>query len=226
MTKGQKDFYCKFRFDLLEDEHPYQVISLIIDGAKYYPGVLGVETHNKYGEVIKKHIHYHFVADVCAGTLRKRLERNYPKFQERKGSSYYSLSDEKDVKDTDHFFRYCIKQYEPIEFKYEFDRIPIPPNFDMTTQQLVAHEQYNIGKEIICKKREKRDTNLSVYEKIIDKVTNDSPDLKTLTEIKLYVLDYFIENSLPPNKLKICDIASGIAILLRVITREEFLGIL
>lgn len=224
MTKGQKQFFCKFRFDLLEDEHPYQIISHILDG-KYYAGILGVENHNKYGEVIKKHLHYHFISDVCAGTLRKRLERQYPKFQERKGSSYYSLSDEKDVKDKDDFFRYCIKQYEPIEFKYQFDRVPLPENFDLITQQLLAHEQYNIGKNVLNKKREKKDGNLSVYEKIIDKVTKDSPELFSLRDIKLYVLDYFIENELPPNKLKICDIASGLAIMLKVISKEEFLGI-
>lgn len=222
MTKGQH--YVKFRFDLLEDEHPYQIISQIIDG-KYYAGILGVENHNKRGEVIKKHLHYHFISDVCAGTLRKRLERNYPKFQDRKGSSYYSLADEKDVKDKDHFYRYCIKQCEPINFKYEFDRIPLPENFDLITQQKIGHEQYNIGKDIINKKRDKKDGNLSVYERIIDKVTKDEPKLFSLTDIKIYVLDYFIENELPPNKLKICDIASGIAIMLKVITKAEFLGL-
>lgn len=221
-TADKKLHYVKFRFDLLEGDIPLQIICQCI--GQYYPGVLGVEEHNKYGEIIKKHLHYHFVSDICAGSLRRRMERNYPKWEERKGSKYYSLVDEKDVKDKDHFFRYCVKQCELINFKYEFDRIPLPENFDLKTQQLIAHEQYNIGKEIMNKKREKRDGNLSVYERIMDKMTKDKPELFLLQDVKVYVLDYFLENDIPPNRMKICDIANGLAIKLGLITRAEFLG--
>lgn len=217
-------YYIKFRFDLLENEEPYQILNMLCGGKPYYPGILGVEDHNKLGEQIKKHLHYHFTSDVESGTLRRRLERTYPLFKTR-GKGWYSLGQEKDVKDDNDFYRYCLKQYNPENFVYKFDRVPIPQGFELMTQQLLAHEQYEKGKEILTKKRDKDCSRLSVYERIIDKVTLDSPNLKTLTEIKLYILDYFTENSLPPNRLKICDMASGIALLLGVISREEFLGV-
>jgi len=216
-------YYIKFRFDLQENEHPYQILNMLCCGAEYYPGILGVENYNKYGEQIKKHLHYHFVSNVESGTIRHRLERSYPDFKIR-GKGWYSLKQEKDIKDTNDFYRYCVKQYEPHKFVYEYARVPCPDNFDLSVQQLLAHEQYQKGKEILGKKKDKDNTRLSVYERIIDKVTNDSPDLKSLVAIKMYILAYFMENELPPNKLKICDMAMGIGLKLKVITPEEFFG--
>jgi len=214
-------YWIKFRFDLQENEHPYQLLNMLCGTAQYYPGVLGVENYNKYGEQIKKHLHYHFMSPVESGTLRRRLERTYPEFKTR-GKGWYSLKQEKEIKDTDDFFRYCIKQYETNNFVYEFSRVPIPENFNLSVQQLMAHEQYQKGKEILGKKKDKDNTRLSVYERISDKVTTDSPNLKTLYEVKMYILDYFMAEELPPNKQKICDMAMGISLKLKIISKEEF----
>lgn len=217
--------YAKFRFDFTDDaQHPYQILNYLGFANGYPSGILGVETQNAQGALIKRHLHYHFVLDENLETIRKRWYRNYPDAKNR-GRGYYSLVEETDVKDVNHFFRYCVKQQEPITFKYEFLRIPIPQDFDLKLQNLLAYEEWSKGKEIMTKKAKENLSRLSVYEKILDIIQKTSPNLFSTREIKLYVLDYFIENNIPPNKNKIIDIANGVAITLNIISKEEFLDL-
>lgn len=216
--------YVKFRFDFTDDTtHPYQILNQLF-GSTYPVGVLGVETQNAQGALIKRHLHYHFVTDEKVETIRKRFSRNYPQFKER-GRGFYSLTEETDVRDVNHFFRYCVKQQEPITFKYEYTRIPIPEDFDLKMQNILAYEEWSKGKEIMTKKAKESLSRLSVYEKILDIIQKTSPEIFTLRDAKLYVLDYFLENNLPPNKNKIIDIANGVAITQGIISKEQFLDL-
>lgn len=216
--------YAKFRFDFTDDtQHPYQILNYM--GFKTYPsGILGVESQNAQGALIKRHLHFHFITDENVESIRRRFSRNYPDFKKR-GRGWYSLTEEKDVRDVNHFFRYCVKQQEPITFKYEFSRIPLPEDFDLKLQNLLAYEEWSKGKEIMTKKAKENLSRLSVYEKILDIIQKTSPNLFALRDIKLYVLDYFLENNIPPNKNKIIDIANGVAITLGVISKEQFLDL-
>lgn len=72
----------QFRYDFTDDEqtmHPMSLISNYLHDR--FPGVVGVESHNKYGEVIKRHMHYNFlhpttdesVATKFVEAIRKRF---------------------------------------------------------------------------------------------------------------------------------------------------------
>lgn len=217
--------FAKFRFDFCDDnEHPYSILSQLFPTGEYPMGVLGIETQNARGTQIKRHMHYHFITTENIETIRRRFTRSYPHFKKR-GRGFYSLHQEKDVRDVNHFFRYPLKQIEPINFKYNFDRIRLPDEFDIKLQNLLAYEEWSKSREILTKKENQRDSRLSVYEKILDIVQKTSPNLNTHRECKLYVLYYFLENDIPPNKLKVTDIANGVALRLKIISKEEFLEI-
>lgn len=217
--------YVKFRYDFRDDdEHPYQILPMLFNGNPNPPGIMGIETQNARGTTIKRHLHYHFMTNENVETIRKRFTRAYPDRQKR-GRGWYSLEHEKDVKDIEHFFRYPIKQIEPCNFDYKWDRIPIPEGFDIKYQNALAYEEWAKGKEILTKKENQRDSRLSVYEKILDIIQNTSPNLFSLRDCKIWTLEYFIENEIPPNKNKISDIANGIALKLKLISKEEFLDI-
>lgn len=222
--------FIKFRYDFLtDDEHPYSILAMLFvkeHGTTVYPsGVMGVETQNARGTQIKRHMHLHFMTDEKPETIRKRFLRKYGNDQEKRGRGWYSLALETDVKDFNHFFRYPIKQMEPASFRYVFDRIPLPVGFDIATQNVLAYEEWTKSKEILTKKENQRDSKLSVYEKILDIVQTTSPNLNTHQECKLFVLNYFLENNIPPSKNKIIDIANGVALTLRLISKEAFLEI-
>lgn len=218
--------YIKFRYDFLnDDEHPYTILAMLFDSPAKYPfGVMGVETCNARGVNTKRHLHFNFATEEKPESLRKRFMRHYGEDAKKRGRGWYSLVHERDVRDFNHFFRYPIKQIEPISFDYKYGRVPLPPDFDILQQNILAYEEWAKGKDILTKNEIKRDSRLSTYEKILDIVQSDSPDLNSLQDCKLYVLRYFMENNIPPNKLKVCDIANGVALTLRLITYEEFLG--
>ena len=84
--------HIKFRYDFEdESQHPYSVLYRMF---KEFPtGILGIETYNKYGEIIKKHMHYHFVTDEKIESIRRRFTRSFA--ADKKPA--YSLKEEKDI---------------------------------------------------------------------------------------------------------------------------------
>lgn len=210
--------YIKFRYDFQnETQHPYAVLYRMF---KVFPvGILGMETFNKYGETIKRHMHLHFVTDEKIETLRKRFIRSGKKEEK----DIYSLKEEKDVVDINRFYRYPLKQIEN-QFEYQFDKIPLPPDFDLELQRHLANEEWEKGKQILSKQRVKADSRQTTYEKIIELVEENSPDFANLLAVKNYVLDYYLDNNIPPDHGKINNIADGIALIRKVITRDEYFG--
>lgn len=206
--------YIKFRYDLKENENPNTVLYRIWD---HFPvGILGVETKNKYGEEIKRHFHFHFVTNEKIETIRRRFTRSANKNEK----DSYSMALEKDVKDENKFFRYPLKQYES---KYNPDiRIKVPDNFDIDMQRLLAHEEWKKGTEILSRQRVKHDSRQTTYEKIISIIEENCVKFSNLKEIRMYILDYYLDNDLPPNRMKIVDMADGIAIKQGVIGKEEY----
>jgi len=230
----------KFRYDFLNDEeHPYQIMNALF-GPQYPCGVLGVESNNACGAVIKRHFHFHFClpADDDKESVRKRFIRNYkllhpelvsypPNSKEgtiTRGRGWYSLKVETDVEDNDRFFRYCVKQIPPEKFNYEFTRIPLPAGLDLKFQNILAYEEWSKGREILTKKAIKDGCRMSTYEKILDIIQKTSPVLNSVRDCRRFVLAYYKENAIPPNRGKIYDIADGIALLQGVIDEESYLG--
>lgn len=211
--------FLKFRYDLAENETVLPVIyRLVKDGNKIPSGILGIEDKNKYGEVIKKHLHFHFMSEEKIETIRKRFNRSSD--PEKKDS--YSLCLEKDVKDQNKFFRYPLKQYENID-NFNNNNILIPSGFDIKIQHLLANEEWNKGKEILSRQRVKSDSRQTTYEKLIELIDNENIKFSSVKEIELYILDYYLKNNIPPKKAMIFDMSDGIAIKQEIISKNDYL---
>jgi len=216
--------HIKFRYDFPEDESftdmtPYMVIYRLLKVDTAMPtGVVGIESKNKYGEEIKKHMHFHFISDEKLETIRRRFTRSA--VEGKKDS--YSLALEKDVIDDDRFFRYPLKQYSS-PFVYPFSsRIPAPTGFDFSIQQLLANEEWEKGKQILSKNRVKSDSRLTTYEKIIDLIEENSILFFGISGIRHYILQYYLDNNIPPNRSKIIEMSDGIAIRQKIISFDDY----
>lgn len=228
MDEGEKVRYVKFRYDFTDMEmsdvtisHVMEVIYRLLspkgDGS-VYSGVVGVENKNRYGEVIKTHMHYSFMTTEKPESIRRRFMRTKSKKVES-----YSLAEETDVVDFNRFFRYALKQYDPSTFEYKYySRIPLPPNFDLMLQQHFAYDEWERGTQILSKARVKRDSRASVYERIIDQVAESGVIFLDLRQVQDYVLDYFLDNNLPPDRNKIMNMADGLAIRSHIIDRDDY----
>lgn len=211
--------FLKFRYDLAENETVLPVIyRLVKDGNKIPSGILGIEDKNKYGELIKKHLHFHFMSEEKIETIRKRFNRSSD--PEKKDS--YSLCLEKDVKDQNKFFRYPLKQYENID-NFNNNNILIPSGFDIKIQHLLANEEWNKGKEILSRQRVKSDSRQTTYEKIIELIDNENIKFSSIKEIEIYILEYYLKNNIPPKKAMIFDMSDGIAIKQNIISVYDYL---
>lgn len=211
--------FLKFRYDLAENETVLPVIyRLVKDGNKIPSGILGIEDKNKYGELIKKHLHFHFMSEEKIETIRKRFNRSSD--PEKKDS--YSLCLEKDVKDQNKFFRYPLKQYENID-NFNNNNILIPNGFDIKIQHLLANEEWNKGKEILSRQRVKSDSRQTTYEKIIELIDNENIKFSSIKEIEIYILEYYLKNNIPPKKAMIFDMSDGIAIKQNIISVYDYL---
>jgi len=203
--------YIKFRYDLKESEHPISILYRI--WKQDFPvGILGIETKNKYGEEIKRHFHYHFVTDEKIEAIRRRFTRSAIKDQK----DNYSMALEKDVVDENRFFRYPMKQYES-EYK-PLANIKVPENFDLDLQRILANEEWEKGKQILSCQRVKHDSRQTTYEKILSIIEENCVRFCNLEEIQDYILRYYLDNKIPPNRLKIIDMADGIAISQSIIS--------
>lgn len=211
--------FLKFRYDLAENETVLPVIyRLVKDGNKIPSGILGIEDKNKYGELIKKHLHFHFMSEEKIETIRKRFNRSSD--PEKKDS--YSLCLEKDVKDQNKFFRYPLKQYENID-NFNNNNILIPNGFDIKIQHLLANEEWNKGKEILSRQRVKSDSRQTTYEKLIELIDNENIKFSSIKEIEIYILEYYLKNNIPPKKAMIFDMSDGIAIKQNIISVYDYL---
>jgi hypothetical protein len=207
--------YIKFRYDLKESEHPISILYRI--WKQDFPvGILGIETKNKYGEEIKRHFHYHFMTDEKIETIRRRFTRSSVKDEK----DNYSMALEKDVIDENKFFRYPMKQYE-LEYK-PLANIKVPENFDLNMQRILANEEWEKGKQILSRQRVKHDSRQTTYEKILSIIEENCVRFSNLKEIRIYILDYYLENDIPPNRMKIIDMSDGIAIKQGIIGKEEY----
>lgn len=210
-----KKTYIKFRCDMDDIDNPNSLVYMLYNGKTDIIGVMGVEKMNKYGEQIKTHLHFHFETEEKVETIRKRFVRANEK------KKNYSLKMETDVVDLDRFYRYPLKQYDPAEFKYLY-KFTLPENFDMKLQQLLAYEEWNKGKEILTKHAVKRDSRLSVYERILEKLDTEGVKFDNLQDIKYYIFDYYMDNKLPLQKQKMLDMVNGVAAFHGVISKYDF----
>jgi len=222
----EPQFYT-FRYFFTEGENdPINVLYRMF-GADENPmpaGILGIETMNKYGEIIRRHMHFHFSSREMLDSIRKRFLRTRRKTDDDKFiQDDYMLAMNADTYNPDRCYRYPLKQYSPADFEYKWaSRIPVPDNFDIKEQQLCAFEEWDRNKDHHTKKRDKANSRDTIYEKIIKQISEQSVLFTELVQVEYYVLDYFLENGIPPDRSKCRNMADGIGLRAGLLTYDEF----
>lgn len=217
----------QFRYDFTDDEqtmHPMSLISNYLHDR--YPGVVGVESHNKYGEVIKRHMHYNFlhpttdesVATKFVEAIRKRFQRAYP----GRSKGYYSITIVPDVKDRDRFFRYPLKQYEKFSDIPNIINWKYPEDFEVELQWKLASEEYVRDREFLSCRREAKDKRQTTYEKIRHRIEEEKIEFKSIREIFNYILKYYREESIPVERHKIRSMVDTVALTAGLLTEDEY----
>lgn len=222
----EPQFYT-FRYFFTERENdPMNVIYRMFgsDENPIPPGILGIETLNKVGEIIRKHMHFHFTSREYLDSIRKRFLRSRCMDDDGKLiADDYMLAMNNDTYNPDRCFRYPLKQYIPSEFVYKWaSRIPVPEGFDIKEQQLCAYEEWDRNKDHHIKKRDKALSRDTIYEKIIKQISENSVIFLDLKQVRYYVLQYFLDNDIPPDRLKCANMADGIALCAKIIDFDEF----
>lgn len=220
----------QFRYDLGEWEQDKHYCGIILSyiGA-YYPGIAGVETMNKYGETIKKHLHYNFIfpgdtktAETFCAKIRKTMQRFNNELAERKRQrGYYSIVPV-DVQDWDRFLRYPLKQVETVDKILQNDRIPNPPDFDVELQWKLANEEYLRDLEHLSRRREVEDKRQTTLQKIILSYTDKKLRFATIREVFDFVLQFYDDEGLIMERAKIRGVCDTIARKVGLIPNDEF----
>lgn len=217
----------KFRYDFTDEEqtmHPMSVVSTYIRDR--YPGAIGVETHNKYGEVIKRHMHYHFIhpseddkeLDRFLGCIRRRFQRAFP----GRSKGYYSITYEADVKDMDRIIRYPLKQYEKVSDIPNIVGWKYPDDFDVAVQWQLASEEYVRTREFMSSRREAKDRRQTTYEKIRQLIQDEDIKFATLREIFNFLLKYYDKEGIPVERSKIRSMMDSIALTVGLMSEDDY----
>jgi len=220
--------YVAFRYDFSETEQDRHFCSVIAATVGYHPGIVGVENHNKYGEEIKKHLHYHFVypADEketkkFVERIRKQIQRANSDSDNPRGKGYYSLTTPS-VEDPERWFRYPMKQCETFADVLQNPRILNPPEFDVMVQWKLANEEYARDKEFLSRRREVADKRQTTYQKILDAIKESKIVFSDIRSIFNYILKYYRDEQLPLERHKIRSFVDSIAVQYNLISEEEY----
>jgi len=218
-----------FRYDFGEseqDQHFCSVISQTLDG--YFPGVVGVETMNKYGETIKKHLHYHFLypgdkteTEKYVAKIRKRIQRQNADSGAPRQRGYYSLT-VPEVEDSDRWFRYCIKQVESFDKILRNERIPLPADFDLELQWKLGNEEYIRDREHLSSRRESADKRQTTLQKITQSYTEKKVTFTSIRQVFDFVLQFYDDEGLIMERMKIRGVCDTVARKVGLIPNDEF----
>jgi len=223
-------YYFGFRYDFYADETASDVIRVIYDTAAQYSGsygfsikgILGEEHRNRYGDEIKRHLHFHF--EFSSGILfnfrEKVIYRIKKEFKHGRGRGWYSMIPNYDIRDMDRFYRYPLKQYE-VRYDPTYD-IQVPEEFDVQTQRIVANDEWERTKEIMCAKRDKNNSKDTTYERILALYHESGVKLPTRKAAFVFVMDFFEKEGFPPDRLKIRSILDGLCLKTGLLSMDDF----
>jgi len=194
----------------------------------FFPGVLGVETMNKYGEVCKMHMHYDFMYPADAKEtktwvekMKKRIQRANKESEKPRNTGYYSLTVQV-VEDYDRWYRYCIKQVETFDQIIRHPRIPPPSDFDMAVQWKLANEEWKRDVEFLSRRRETADKRQTTLQKIIDSYSEKKVTFSSIRQVFDFVLQFYDDEGLIMERAKIRGVCDTIARKVGLIPNDEF----
>lgn len=222
-----------FRYDFLENE-PDEMVPEIIRRhlREFYPGTLGIESRNKYGEQIKRHFHYNFYYPANDSETKKWVERirkaiqreNNAKEENKRGKGYYSLTVQ-DVRDRDRWLRYPYKQYEhwsDIPLIPEIGPPGEPGEFDIFMQWQLANEEYKRDLDFLTAKRERADRRETVYERILAEIEAEKLKFTSEKGIYQFLIEFHRRERLPVNRGKLNDLIDSIALEQGILSLDDY----
>jgi len=229
----------QFRYDLLDGQGAFDAIAYLFNEkensdiakmmpiGKFFPGIMGYEHMNAYGEEVKRHMHYNFIVptddvelvETWFSRCRKRLTRE-PDNQTRKG--FYSLVIKRDVEDYQKWFRYPLKQYENFKDWKQHPFIPLPDDFEPERQWELAHEQWVHNRDFLSIRRKAEDKRQTTMVKLITLIETEKLTFKTDMEIFKFVIKYHKDNDHPCERFKIRGYVDTIALMTNLMTDEEY----
>lgn len=221
----------QFRYDFTAEEqtrNPVCIIGKYLEG--FHSGIVGVENRNKWGEEIKRHMHYNFFyegdekeAKKFVARVAKRIQRENQELEEkdRRTKGYYSCVVVKEVKDFDRWLRYCLKQYDKFSDWVQDPKIKIPINFDAELQWKIGAEEYLRDREFLSRQREKKDRGLTTFEKILDAIREENVVFKNRRDIHKFICDYYNDKDIPIDRLKTQSMMDSISLRCGLMTQDE-----
>lgn len=223
-----------FRYDFAQHElnnDPCSIIANYI--GEYHPGIVGVEEHNKYGEQVKKHFHYHFLynggeanAKLLLGRVRRKMQRtNEESPSGKRSKGYYSIT-APDVEDLARWLRYPLKQVPTFDQIYKNVRIPVPPDFDLHTQWVCATEEYIRDQQFLSSRRERADRRQTTFQKILESIQETDIRFSDIRSICRYIISYYMREELPVERHKIRGMADSIAIMQGILSEDAYIDMI
>lgn len=221
--------YYKLRYDFHADETAWDVVKLVYELAQkldrnyHIEGILGEENRNKYGEEVKRHLHFHFSLAVenCQFSFREKLIYQLKKkYHHGRQRGWYSLVHEPELENRERFFRYPLKQYS--QYVNYWTGIRTPEEFDIESQRLVANEEWERDREFLCAKRDKNNRKETTYERVLAKYSRDGVKPTTRKAAFLFVMAFFKEEGFPPDRLKIRSILDGLCLKTGLLSMDDF----
>ncbi len=180
--------------------------------------VLGFEKKNKYGEDTHYHYHFNFESDIEKETLRKWLTRTAEKKDYKlKGKESYCFQQHNNVDDYGRWFRYCLKEnYLKKLTSYH----PYPGEQSLEELISLAKDERKRSVKSNCERREKMNSKLSYFDKIVEQLEKE--DLKSKKEIFIFIARYYVEDSKPVNPMTLKGYTYNYMLMKNLMTYEQF----
>lgn len=234
---GHTCIALRYDFDESVERQPVPKVLAVVGVDNSWPCVMGIEEHNKYGEKIKRHLHFHFlypsedekVVKKFVEASRKRLQRS--ELCNKRTRGWYSLT-APDVEDVERWFRYCLKQYDTLEQHEEHMRTegmrrykdihPLPEGFDVSMQWRMANEEYKRDKEFLSSRRERQDKRQTTFEKIIGLIGDNKVVFQNEYEVFTYILDYYKSECLPVDRTRVRGMVDSVMLMFGLMTYQDY----
>lgn len=180
--------------------------------------VLAYEKKNKYGEDTHYHYHFNFESDIEKETLRKWITRTAEKKEYKlKGKECYCFQQHNNVDDYHRWFRYCLKEnYSKRHTHYA------PDQGEPSLEELIilAKDERKRSVQSNCQRREKMNSKLSYFDKIVMEM--EPHDLQTKREIFIFITKYYVEDNKPVNPMTVKGYTYNYMLTKKLLTYEQF----
>lgn len=179
----------------------------------------GFEVRNKQGENCKAHIHICFRSTAVKATIDRCVKRYLADTYDQcvVGNQAKMFKEWTQLRDIDSFWRYPLKQ------NYNPKVCGGHPREYLELQHQVAKESYAKTVQINQAKLDKKDTNDTLFQRVINKLQKTTDNISRKT-IALEFINTYIEEDRPLNRQTITGYTLNACVKLGILTPEALLA--